>query len=72
MSHVTLTVRGEAQTRVAPERAVAHVNASVEGAARGEVVERLAALAEPVRQKMLAACRKLVGGDGTEILDTSS
>lgn len=49
MSHVTLTVRGEAQTRVAPERAVAHVNASVEGAARGEVVERLAALAEPVR-----------------------
>lgn len=34
--------------------------------------QRLAALAEPVRQKMLAACRKLVGGDGTEILDTSS
>ena len=38
MSDVIITVRGESQTRVAPERAVAHVNASVDGAARAAIV----------------------------------
>lgn len=54
MSDVIITVRGEAEARVAPERAVAHVTASVDGPARGEVVERIAALAEPVRADVTA------------------
>ena len=54
MSEVTITVRGESQTSALPERAVAHVSASAEGAERGAVVERLAALAEPVRTELSA------------------
>ena len=45
MSEVTITVRGESQARVTPERATAHVTAAVDGAERGAVVERIAALA---------------------------
>ena len=60
MSDVIITVRGESQTRVAPERAVAHVSAAADGAERGAVVERIAALAEPVRADL--AARKAAGG----------
>lgn len=49
MSEVTITVRGSNQTRIAPERAVAHVTARADGPARGAVVERIAALAAPLR-----------------------
>lgn len=59
MSEVTITVRGESQVRVSPERAVAHVTASADGPARGAVVERIAALAEPVRAEL--AARKAAG-----------
>ena len=60
MSDVIITVRGESQTRVAPEHAVAHVSAAADGAERGVVVERIAALAEPVRADL--AARKAAGG----------
>lgn len=59
MSEVIITVRGENETRVAPERAVAHVSASVDGPERGTVVERIAALAFPVREDLTA--RKAAG-----------
>lgn len=59
MTEVTITVRGESQTRIAPERAVAHVTASADGHERGTVVERIAALAEPVRAELTA--RKAAG-----------
>jgi len=59
MSDVTITVRGESQIRVVPERATAHVTASVDGAERGPVVERLSALAVPVRTDL--AARKAAG-----------
>lgn len=59
MNDVTITVRGESQTRVAPERAIAHVSASADGPERGPVVERLAALAAPVRADLTA--RKAAG-----------
>ena len=49
MTDVIITVRGESQTLLAPERAVAQVTASLDGPDRGGVVERLAALAGPVR-----------------------
>ncbi len=59
MSEVTITVRGEHETRVAPERAVAHVSASVDGPERGAVVERIGALAFPVREDLTT--RKAAG-----------
>ncbi|MFV0319936.1 MAG: SIMPL domain-containing protein [Microbacterium sp.] len=49
MSDVIITVRGEHETRLLPERAVVHLTIVVEGAERGAVVERVAALTEPVR-----------------------
>lgn len=54
MSEVTITVRGEHEARVAPERAVAHVSASVDGPERGAVVEQIAALVSPVRDDLTA------------------
>lgn len=59
MSEVIITVRGESERRVAPERAVAHVTATADGPERGAVVERIAALAEPVRTDLDA--RKSAG-----------
>lgn len=59
MSDVIITVRGESRTLVTPERAIAHVSASADGPARGGVVERIAALAEPVRADL--AARKASG-----------
>lgn len=54
MNEVTITVRGENEARLTPERAVAHVSASVDGPERGLVVERIAALAAPVRADLTA------------------
>lgn len=54
MSEVVITVRGESEARIAPERAVAHVTAAVDGPERGAVVERVAALAAPVREDLQA------------------
>lgn len=52
MSEVIITVRGESETRLAPERAVAHVTASVDGPDRAAVVAQVAALATPVRTEL--------------------
>ena len=46
---VIITVRGESERRVAPEQARAHITVAADGPERGAVVERIAALAEPVR-----------------------
>lgn len=59
MSEVIITVRGESRSDVPPERAVAHVRASVDGPQRGAVVEQIAALAQPVRTEL--ANRKAAG-----------
>jgi uncharacterized protein len=60
MSEVTITVRGEHETRVAPEEAVARISVRTEGRERGAVVERMAALATPLREDL--AARKEAGG----------
>jgi uncharacterized protein len=60
MSEVVITVRGEHETRLLPERAVVHVTVQTEGPERGAVVERIAALTEPVRDDLIA--RKDAGG----------
>lgn len=60
MSEVTITVRGEHEARVAPEEAVAHISVRAEGPERGAVVERIAALAAPLREDL--AARKDAGG----------
>jgi uncharacterized protein YggE len=52
MSEVTITVRGEHELRVAPEEAVAHLSVRAEGPERGAVVERIAALAAPLREDL--------------------
>jgi len=59
MSDVVITVRGEHETRIAPERAIAHLTIRAEGPERGAVVERMAALTEPVRDDLVA--RKTAG-----------
>ncbi|MCR2784552.1 MULTISPECIES: SIMPL domain-containing protein [unclassified Microbacterium] len=60
MSEVIITVRGEHDRRVSPERAVVALSITVEGPDRSQVVERIAALAEPVTADL--AARKDVGG----------
>ncbi|WP_019179859.1 SIMPL domain-containing protein [Microbacterium yannicii] len=59
MSDVVITVRGEHEIRIAPERAVAHLTIRAEGPERGAVVERMSALTEPVRDDL--AARKSAG-----------
>lgn len=59
MSDVVITVRGEHETRIAPERAIAHLTIRAEGPERGAVVERMSALTEPVRDDL--AARKSAG-----------
>lgn len=54
MSEVIVTVRGEHETRLAPEQGVVHVTLHVEGRDRGGVVERIAALAAPLREDLTA------------------
>ena len=43
MSDVVITVRGEHEARIAPERAIAHLTVRAEGHERGVVVERMGA-----------------------------
>lgn len=50
MSEVIITVRGEHELRVAPERATVHLTVSLDGPDRAEVVERTLALAAPIRE----------------------
>ena len=54
MTAVTITVRGESHTRVVPERAIAHVTASADGPERTAVIDRVAALTEPLRAALTA------------------
>lgn len=49
MSDVIITVRGEHETRVVPEEAVAHLSVRTEGPERAAVVERIGTLAAPLR-----------------------
>ncbi|MET0736172.1 MAG: SIMPL domain-containing protein [Microbacterium sp.] len=60
MSEVVITVRGEHETRVAPEEAIAHLSVRAEGPERGAVVEQISSLAAPLRDDL--AARKLAGG----------
>lgn len=60
MSDVIITVRGEHETRVAPEEAIARLSVRTEGPERGDVVERISALTAPLRDDL--AARKLAGG----------
>lgn len=54
MSDVIITVRGEHEKRVAPEEGVVRATVRARGPQRGPVVERLAALAEPLRTDLTA------------------
>lgn len=52
MSDVTITVRGESETHIAPERASIHITVRSDGAERSTVVERAMTLAEPIRTNL--------------------
>lgn len=52
MSEVTVTVRGEHEARIAPERATIRVSVRAEGAERTTVVEHVMSLADPVRSSI--------------------
>ncbi|WP_194764177.1 SIMPL domain-containing protein [Microbacterium sp. UFMG61] len=67
MSEVTVTVRGEHEARVAPERATIRVSVRAEGAERSAVVERAMRLTEPVRDSITAR-----EGSGTVVDWTST
>lgn len=54
MSEVTVTVRGEHEARIAPERATIRVSIRAEGAERASVVDRVMRLTEPVRESITA------------------
>ncbi|UNK69507.1 SIMPL domain-containing protein [Microbacterium sp. H1-D42] len=49
MSEVIITVRGEHELRIAPERATLHLSVAFDGSVREKVVERTLTLAAPVR-----------------------
>lgn len=49
MSEVIITVRGEHETRIAPERATIHVTVRAEGPERTAVIEHAMRLVDPVR-----------------------
>ncbi|WP_341975074.1 SIMPL domain-containing protein [Microbacterium sp. LTA6] len=53
MTDVTITVRGENEARIAPERATIHVTVRAEGAQRAPVVDLVMRLAEPVRTSIV-------------------
>lgn len=59
MNEVVIAVRGEHESRIAPERAVAHFSIRADGPERGAVVERMAAFSQPVRDDL--AMRKDAG-----------
>ena len=52
MSEIIVSVRGEHELRVAPERAVVRLTVSSDGPEREAVVERILALAEPLRTEL--------------------
>lgn len=52
MSDVIITVRGEHETRIAPEEGVVHLSVRCDGPERGPVVERIAAIAAPLREEL--------------------
>lgn len=52
MSEVTVTVRGEHEARIAPERATIRVTVRAEGAERAAVVDEVMRLSEPLRQSI--------------------
>ncbi|GAA1241915.1 uncharacterized protein YggE [Microbacterium phyllosphaerae] len=54
MSEVTVTVRGEHEARVAPERATIRVSVRAEGPERSSVVDQVMRLTEPVRDTITA------------------
>jgi len=54
MSEVTVTVRGEHEARVAPERATIRVSVRAEGPERSSVVDQVMSLTEPVRDSITA------------------
>ncbi|WP_458041336.1 MULTISPECIES: SIMPL domain-containing protein [Bacteria] len=54
MSDVIITVRGEHETRIAPEEGVVHLSVRCDGSERGPVVERIAAIAAPLREELAA------------------
>jgi len=60
MSEVVITVRGDHEARVAPEEGVVRLSVRAEGPERGGVVERISALAEPLRTDLDA--RRQLGG----------
>nr|WP_274638152.1 SIMPL domain-containing protein [Microbacterium bovistercoris] len=60
MTEVSITVRGDHEVLRSPEEAVAHIAVRAEGAERGAVVERIAALSAPIRDGL--AARKDAGG----------
>ena len=53
MSDVVITVRGEAERRVAPERAMVRASIRADGPERGGVVERVSPQAQTVRDGLL-------------------
>ncbi|WP_314422089.1 SIMPL domain-containing protein [uncultured Microbacterium sp.] len=54
MSEVTVTVRGEHEARVAPERVIIRVSVRADGAERAAVVDQVMQLAQPVRDSIAA------------------
>lgn len=54
MSELEITVRGDAERRVPPERAIVRATVHADGPERGPVIERVGSLAEPVRDGLLA------------------
>ncbi len=52
MSEVTITVRGEHEVRVAPERATVHVSVRAEGPEREAVLDQAGRAADPVRRSL--------------------
>jgi len=66
MSDVTITVRGEHEARVAPERAAIRITVRAEGPERTAVVDSALRLAEPLRESIAA------GEDAGAVLEWSS
>lgn len=54
MSEVIITVRGEHELRLAPERATLHLSVALDGPDREKVVERILTVAAPVREGIAA------------------
>lgn len=52
MSDVIISVRGEHESRLPPERGTVHLSVQADGPERGPVVERIAALALPIREQL--------------------